>query len=206
MTEADTDLAGRECLSDLMDGRLLGDDRVKVLRAVAVDRQNLEAWATYHLIGDALRSGELAVAGDDALFADRVRLRIEASYSVEAGGEARTDECAAEQPGNRHERFASNQPTYRLVAGGLGAVALAAVVAWFVAGWPALDGGGSQLAGGVPPNSMVPPSDSSSPPVMIRDPRLDELLAAHKQSGALTALQRPAGFLRNAAFDEGPSK
>jgi sigma-E factor negative regulatory protein RseA len=35
---------------------------------------------------------------------------------------------------------------------------------------------------------------------MIRDPRLDELLAAHKQFGGASALQQPAGFLRNATF------
>jgi sigma-E factor negative regulatory protein RseA len=37
--------------------------------------------------------------------------------------------------------------------------------------------------------------------VMIRDPRLDELLAAHKQFGGASALQQPAGFLRNATFN-----
>ncbi|MDU7587859.1 MAG: anti-anti-sigma factor, partial [Acidovorax sp.] len=37
--------------------------------------------------------------------------------------------------------------------------------------------------------------------VMLRDPRLDELLAAHKQFGSTTALQMPAGFLRNATFE-----
>lgn len=36
---------------------------------------------------------------------------------------------------------------------------------------------------------------------MIRDPRLDELLAAHRQYGNTTALQMPAGFLRNATFE-----
>jgi sigma-E factor negative regulatory protein RseA len=36
--------------------------------------------------------------------------------------------------------------------------------------------------------------------VMIRDPHLDELLAAHKQFGGASALQQPAGFLRNATF------
>ena len=35
---------------------------------------------------------------------------------------------------------------------------------------------------------------------MIRDPRLDELLAA-QQFGKTTALQMPAGFLRNATFE-----
>jgi sigma-E factor negative regulatory protein RseA len=42
-------------------------------------------------------------------------------------------------------------------------------------------------------------------PVMIRDPRLDELLAAHRRFGHTAALQMPAGFLRNASF-EAPGK
>jgi sigma-E factor negative regulatory protein RseA len=35
---------------------------------------------------------------------------------------------------------------------------------------------------------------------MIRDPRLDELLAAHKQFGGISALQQPAGSLRSVAL------
>ena len=35
---------------------------------------------------------------------------------------------------------------------------------------------------------------------MIRDARLEELLAAHKQMGA-TTLQVPPGFVRNAGFE-----
>jgi sigma-E factor negative regulatory protein RseA len=41
--------------------------------------------------------------------------------------------------------------------------------------------------------------------VMMRDPRLDELLAAHRQFGGASALQNPSGFLRNATF-EGPAR
>jgi sigma-E factor negative regulatory protein RseA len=37
---------------------------------------------------------------------------------------------------------------------------------------------------------------------MIRDSRLDALLAAHRQFGGTSALQMPAGFLRNATFEE----
>ncbi|MHB8949586.1 MAG: sigma-E factor negative regulatory protein, partial [Rhodoferax sp.] len=40
-----------------------------------------------------------------------------------------------------------------------------------------------------------------APQRMIRDPQLDALLAAHKQFGGTSALQGPAGFLRNATFD-----
>jgi len=36
---------------------------------------------------------------------------------------------------------------------------------------------------------------------MLRDPRLDELMAAHRQLGGHSALQVPAGFLRNATYE-----
>ena len=46
-----------------------------------------------------------------------------------------------------------------------------------------------------------PDANAAQSQVMIRDPRLDELLAAHRQLGNNTsALQMPAGFLRNATF------
>jgi len=48
-------------------------------------------------------------------------------------------------------------------------------------------------------------SEGAGQPVMLRDPRLDELLQAHKQFGSTSALQMPAGFLRNATFEE-PSR
>ena len=41
--------------------------------------------------------------------------------------------------------------------------------------------------------------------VMIRDPRLDEFLAAHRQLGGVSALQMPAGFVR-AATVEAPGR
>jgi hypothetical protein len=40
---------------------------------------------------------------------------------------------------------------------------------------------------------------------LIRDPRLDKLLAAHRQLGGATALDTSSGFLRNATF-EAPSR
>jgi sigma-E factor negative regulatory protein RseA len=38
-------------------------------------------------------------------------------------------------------------------------------------------------------------------PAMIRDPKLDQWLAAHRQFGGASALQAPAGFVRNATFE-----
>jgi sigma-E factor negative regulatory protein RseA len=44
---------------------------------------------------------------------------------------------------------------------------------------------------------------NGNPQVMLRDPRLDQLLEAHQQAGG--ASQMPSGFLRNATF-EGPTR
>ncbi len=51
--------------------------------------------------------------------------------------------------------------------------------------------------------SVAASGEALAQPVMIRDPQLDALLAAHRQFGGATALQTPSGFLRNATFNEG---
>jgi sigma-E factor negative regulatory protein RseA len=37
--------------------------------------------------------------------------------------------------------------------------------------------------------------------VMLRNPQLDALIAAHNQAGGSSALQMPSGFLRSATFN-----
>ena len=50
----------RELISALADGQLQGEAFARGVEAAAADPQAREAWHTYHLIGDVLRSGELA--------------------------------------------------------------------------------------------------------------------------------------------------
>ncbi|KAB7554168.1 anti-anti-sigma factor, partial [Verminephrobacter sp. Larva24] len=86
---------------------------------------------------------------------------------------------------------------------------LASLAALGVIGWSALaplQGGGfagvpaqSQAAASAEP--LVAVADTDGQQLMIRDPRLDELLAAHKQFGSMSAVQMPTGFLRNATFE-----
>jgi sigma-E factor negative regulatory protein RseA len=84
-------------------------------------------------------------------------------------------------------------------------VAAVAAVGWNV--WGTAGGGasGPQLAAA--PAGVIPVAAAADPrtATMIRDPRLDQLLAAHRQLGGATALQAPSGFLRNATF-EGPAR
>jgi sigma-E factor negative regulatory protein RseA len=51
-----------------------------------------------------------------------------------------------------------------------------------------------------PETALIAVQANSDAPVMIRDPRLDELLAAHRQFGAVSALHQPAGSLRSASL------
>ena len=71
----------------------------------------------------------------------------------------------------------------------------------------AIQGTGSSLSRplAAPQATQVAKVEQAGPQVMIRDPHLDALMAAHKQFGGTSALQMPAGFLRNATF-EGPSR
>lgn len=104
---------------------------------------------------------------------------------------------------------AANASLYRwkMVAG------LASLAAVTALGWSAVDTlrsstAGPQLAAApavVAPTQVATVTAGADQQVMLRDPRLDELVAAHKQFGGTTALQMPAGFLRNANFDK-PSR
>ena len=42
--------------------------------------------------------------------------------------------------------------------------------------------------------------------ILIRDARLEQMLAEHRQYGGMSALQMPAGFLRNATYDTAPQR
>ena len=82
-------------------------------------------------------------------------------------------------------------------------MAAVSAIAWSLVGVGASKPEGAQLASGstAPAGTVL---TSTRQGVMIRDPRLDELMAAHRQLGG-AALVAPAGYLRNATFD-GPGR
>lgn len=86
---------------------------------------------------------------------------------------------------------------WKLVAG-LASLATVMVVGWHLTSNDGTADGASQLAQVAVP---VQPAAAGATPAMIRDPRLDQLLAAHQQFGGTSALQMPAGFVRNATFE-----
>ena len=210
-------LRNRETISALADGQLRGDEFARAVEVALADVDAQATWHAYHLVGDVLRAGERAACAVDSGFVTRLQnrlrqepgrpgpvladppvaidLRAENARSTRAGASFDSKTSAANESGLG----------WKLVAGFASLVAVAAI------GWNAL--GGLNGATGQPVLALQAPAAAQGamtlaggePPVMIRDPRLDELLAAHKQFGGTSALQMPAGFLRNATF-EGPAR
>jgi sigma-E factor negative regulatory protein RseA len=187
----------QELISALADGQLQGEAFARAVAAAAADPAAREAWHAYHLIGDVLRSGELAASTAPSAFLGRLQLRLQqeqqpASVQVPVMPPAGRPRAAP------HGR-AANDPDFRwkLVAGFASVAAVAAI------GWSAV--GGSLAARPEQPQLAAVPAAAApaggTAAVMIRDPRLDEFLAAHRQLAGASALQMPAGFLRNATFD-----
>lgn len=203
-----TDLKKREQLSALADGRLQGDELAQALQFAAQD-EGQSTWQIYHLVGDVLRSPELArhQHGHRSMV---TRLREQLAQEPLPG---RLPEVTAmpEQIVPPEVAVAANAAVFRWkLAAGFASLAAVAALGW--SSFVGLQGGGAadaQLA--VAPAQARPAAPavaavgSDGQQVMIRDPRLDELLAAHQQFGTTSALQMPAGFLRNATF-ETPSR
>ena len=204
--------SGHEPLSALVDGELSEGDLAALLDEVEPNSSALRAtWASYQLIGDALRGGAPQV-GDPA----RVRA-IMARVQAEVRPQPAVEAPAATAVLSPHPvpvqvlaHDAANDAVFRwrLVAG-FAAMTAAVAVAWNMVGSDAGMGGAApQLAQQSAPAAPVLPAQSTAPVLVageqgpvLRDPRLEELMAAHRQAGGMSALQMPAGFLRNAAFD-----
>lgn len=200
-----------ELMSALADGQLYGDEFAQALRTCQQDESALPCWNTYHLIGDVLRSPAPAAlptaSGAELEFLARLNTRLaqESGLRALAGLQAETLERATssiETPGAgaavvQHRGRASNDGNFRWkLLAGLASLAAVSAIAWNASGLlapvPA-----PQLAQASPAQIVV----ASPQGPMVRDAGLEELLAAHRQLGAASALQEPSGFLRNAAFD-----
>ena len=202
------ELKQREQLSALADGQLQGEEFAQAIAAAATPEGHA-TWAMYHLVGDVLRSPEMVHHGrNDLLSAVRARIAHEPLPQPQP---------APQQQVVRHEQVpAANVSVFRwkMVAGFASLAAVSAI------GWNAAMGlrddaaPDGQLAAAVPTQSapaavpapmvaVATEGDGTQPgaQVMLRDPRLDELVAAHRQYHGATNLQMPAGFLRNATFD-----
>lgn len=207
-----------EQVSALADGHLRDDEFAQVIDKVCSSDELRATWHAYHVVGDVLRSGVHTACSDSSQFLSRLQQRLAAEPSAPV-----LAPDAAGMP-VLHRVEAANEPVFRwkLVAGAASLAAAAAI------GWNWVGGSGpqpaaqlaqqqqqQQVSGSVLAASGPSPQAASAltpmrvvvgngnPQVMLRDPRLDQLLEAHQQAGG--ASQMPSGFLRNATFD-GPSR
>lgn len=210
-----------ERVSALMDGSLKGDEFDQCLLELLNEPQARTNWDTYHVIGRALRTGAVDAQVCDSAFVTRLSQRLKQ--------EAVKIEPVPAAPILVDKTYmslsAANRGNWRRVVG-LASVMLVAVLAWQGLG-PAVqapDGAqvarltvpsvnsDNQLGAGVSVESKAQTlirSDGTSVltastgvPVMIRDPQLDALLAAHRNFAGASALQMAPGFVRNANFEE----
>ncbi len=205
----------RERFSACMDGQVPDSELAGLAAALeAPDGDARECWQMYHLIGDVLRSPDLAQYGRDVQLAERVRASIAAEPVVQIAPAALA--INVDQP-TYAERPAANDGVFRWkMVAGLASFAAVAAVGWgMLSGVGPQGGSGAQLAqGAAPANGPVLTVAAPAPvtpnggdlvdpsaPVMLRDARLDELLAAHRQTAGGSAVGGASGFLRNATFE-----
>lgn len=194
------EMQNKESLSALADGQLDTETFARSAEQLLADAQLRAAWHGYHLIGDVMRSGELASTQRDAAFLARFRTRLDSEPKRPIPAMAAVDASSAAGLAIPLAEAANTPWKWLAVA--------ASVVAVGAIGWNMLALGISgntslQVAQSPSPGLVQLTAGNSSESVMLRDARLDELLAAHKQMGGTSALQMPAGFLRNATFDSG---
>lgn len=210
----------QQLLSALVDGELAGDEWEQAL-ALAEDAQGQSDWQLYHLVGDVLRSPDLAhhcqhdvLTGLRAQLAQEppLALAVPQAQTLAAGAleqvtaplqattDARPSATKTAQVVALHDP-AANASVFRWkLAAGFATVAAVAAVGWhMLASQPQLHG--AQLAQRLPdvPPVVAVASDNGQS-VMLRDPRLDALLASQQQYASRPSLQVPAEFLRNASL------
>lgn len=219
LTTSEADAAARERLSALVDGELEPEAVGQVCARWRESAESRATWHAYQLIGDVLRSDDLAGgAARDAEFMSTLRARLATEPVVLApqpierpAPEDRT--VTAHAVGGHSRRWSWMAPT--AVAAGFVAVAGVLTLTRTTGVLPDQPAGTS-LAQTAPAGAAavvatavpVGPSALSGEPQtfvangqLIRDARLDRYLAAHKQFAGSTALGVPSGFLRNATVE-----
>jgi sigma-E factor negative regulatory protein RseA len=167
----------------------------------------------HQLIGDVLRGQAALTGGTSAcVFLAGVQARLHLEVRAEAvPTESVLPAPAIEVPQVRAP--AANDAVFRwkLVAG-LASLAAVMAVSWTVLGTTP---GGAGPGAGAPQLALSQPSPegvtstsattslvvNTRQGVLIRDAELEALMAEHRHYGGVSALQMPAGFLRNATFD-----
>jgi sigma-E factor negative regulatory protein RseA len=216
--EASQGTYGDEAWSALVDGEAADHEIDALLVAFGAEHDMRARWHRYQVIGDVLRGSAPAVtavpAGD---FLAKLRTRLDAErpdWQPAPAPVPRPQSAVVPLQADLAARPSANDAVFRWkMVAGFASLAAVMAVSWGVIGSPAPSGAGSQLArsdSAAPapvaeavatptPQPLVVVSTGQGP--VIRDPQLEALMAEHRQHAGMSALQMPAGFLRNATFD-----
>ena len=195
--------SNRELISALADGHLHGEVLEEALDLFTADDLAMASWADCHLIGDVLRAP--AVAAGRLPFHDASTSflgRFNQALAVSAPPAA--DALPGLLPGVMNVDLmkpAANDGWFGWkLAAGFATLAAVSVTVWTLSAGQR-DAASGQLAQQSAPVRLLVVSPQG---VVVRDARLNELLASHKQLGSGSALQAPSGFLQSAAFEITP--
>jgi sigma-E factor negative regulatory protein RseA len=181
-------LSMAEQLSALHDGQLDAAQAAALVRASLADDHLMQQWRSMSAISHVMRHESSQPAW-------------QAMQSVPIQ--------TAQHAGSPAAQVAANDSRWKMVAGFAALAAVGSLI------WGLLGAGGSgSPAGAVLASNQPAPTQPAAilvsastgqattqiagqEAMMIRNPRLDEFLAAHKQFGSVSALQQPAGSLRS---------
>lgn len=207
------DQSARQAWSALADGEADAEMAAALSARWREDAQARACWHRYQLIGDVLRSDELAGRGADAEFLQRLRARLDQEPVIlaPAAVQAATRQRPTRSGVRRWAPPVAVAAGFLAVAGVLTVTRMSAPpsAAPQLAQAPAALPASAELPA-APVTPVLAVADDRPEPVergtgsLIRDARLDQYLAAHKQFGSSSALGASSGFLRSAAY-EGPN-
>lgn len=202
-----------ELMSALADGQLHDDELASTWQMLEQSDDAAISWDHYHLIGDVLRSPVASscvdLGADSASFVSRLSLKLHAE-EIQGWSTSQTaqplqnanlntspHEVRAPQLGE-----AANDGVFRWkLLAGFASLAAVSVITWTAIAPLGQSTASSQLVQSQDATQVLVASPQG---VIVRDARLNELLAAHKQLGPVSALQAPSGFLQSAAFETSP--
>jgi sigma-E factor negative regulatory protein RseA len=170
-------------------------------------------WHAYHLIGDVLRSEDLAAApGHDEAFLQRLRLRLADEPAVLAPQLTPVPELVPEWASSipSSPRAASRSPRPWMFPAALAASVMGLGTVWAVSQWgfsgPATSTAAQLAAAPVPPGHVTAVVAAPSPAIaeavavggkLVRDAQLDRYLRAHREYGAAAPGSLPGGAGRS---------
>jgi sigma-E factor negative regulatory protein RseA len=199
-------------ISDLADGLLRGAAFADAMALLDDNSQARAYWHGLHVAGDVLR-GEATVnainTAKDMAFLDIFKTNLAKEPRLMPLAELAT---APNIPVTAKPTANDSFFNWKWV-GGLSAAAAVVAFSWNMVATTATSpsGAGAQLAQSAAQTTTVATSIAttvatpSAAGVMLRNPQLDALIAAHNQAGGSSALQMPSGFLRSATFNTGTS-